>query len=217
MFLKQQKPPSPGNFLFYTLLALFVFPTGVFPTGAVAEGLMITPYLGYRVGGNFTDIATGLELELVESDSYGLIIGRDNGTNNQLEFIYSLQSTQLEASGIVSPVVLVDVDVENFLVAGKRIMNKDSGAFVSGIVGVTRFNPESSSLNSETRFALGLGGGTDYPIGKNFSLRLEGRGIATFLDSNGAVFCGPSGGCLVYTESNVLWQFEVIAGITFRF
>jgi len=211
MYLKDTKLPAPRSFLVYALLAFFVLPTGV-----VAEGLMITPYLGYRIGGNFTDISTNIELELAESESYGLIIGKDNGTSDQTEFIYSVQPTKLKASGVPS-LVLVDLDVENFMLAGKKILNKESGTFMSGMIGATRFDPSSSSLNSETHFALGLGGGIDHRISDNLGFRFEGRGIATFLDSDGAIFCGPSGGCLIFTESNVLWQFEVVAGLTFRF
>jgi len=212
MDLKDTKLPTFRSFLVYALLSFFVI-----PTGAVAEGLMITPYLGYRVGGDFTDISSGIELELEESESYGLIIGKDNGTNNQMEFIYSVQPTNLIATGTVTPGVLVDVDVENFLFAGKKILNKESGTFMSGMVGATRFDPSSSGLNSETRFALGIGGGVDHRISERVGFRFEGRGIATFLDSDGAVFCGSNGGCLVYTESSVIWQFEVVAGLSFRF
>jgi opacity protein-like surface antigen len=212
MYLKDTKLPTLRSFLFYALLPFLVI-----PTGAVAEGLMITPYLGYRVGGDFTDISSGIELELAESESYGLIIGKDNGTSDQMEFIYSIQPTNLTATGTVTSGVLVDVDVENFLFAGKKILNKESGTFMSGMIGATRFDPSSSGLNSETRFALGLGGGIDHRISDRVGFRLEGRGIATFLDSDGAIFCGPTGGCLVFTESNVLWQFEVVAGLTFRF
>jgi len=89
-------------------------------------------------------------------------------------------------------------------------------AFISRMIGATRFDPSSSSLSSETRFALGFGGGVDHRISDNLGFRFEGRGIATFLDSDGAIFCGPSGGCLIFTESSVLWQFEVVAGLSFR-
>ena len=124
-YLKDSKLPPPGIFLVCTLLWCFVM-----PTGAIDEDLLITPYLGYRVGGDFTDISTGIELELAESDSYGLIVGKDSNTSAQLEFIYSLQPTNLKANGAVSSVVLVDVDVENFLVTGKKVLNKNSGTFV---------------------------------------------------------------------------------------
>ena len=190
----------------------------IIPSSAYAEGFHFTVYTGYRVGGNFTDIATDSTLELDESETYGFIISSDNDTTKQNEFIYSVQPTSLTANGPVSPVVLADIDVESYLYGSKRILNKESGTFVLGLVGATRFNPNSSSLNSETRFSLGLGGGIDHRIGKRLGSRLEGRGVATFLDSSGAMFCGgPSGGCVIYTESSVLWQFEVIAGITFRF
>jgi len=212
MNLKDIKSPLIKRFSL-CLLALFF----VIPTGAAADDLLVTGYLGYRVGGDFTDISTTTELELAESESYGLIIGKDNGTSNQTEFLYSIQPTQLKAAGPVTSGVLVDVDVENYMLAGKSILSRDSGTFVSGLVGVTRFDPNSSSLNSDTRFALGLGGGIDYRISNNLGFRFEGRGIATFLDSDGAVFCGSNGGCLVFTESNVLWQFEFITGFTFRF
>ena len=212
MNLKKPHLSTLGFLLNYALLPFLVM-----PTVAVAEGLMFTPYLGYRVGGDFSDINTNIELELAESDSYGLIFGKDSDSIDQLEFIYSLQPTKLIARGPFTSGVLGDVDVESFLVAGKRVLNKESGTFVSGIVGATRFNPDSPSLSPETRFALGLGGGIDYRISKRLGFRLEGRGIATFFDSNGAVFCGSNGGCLVYTESSVLWQFEFVTGFTFRF
>ncbi len=212
MYLKGSKLSPPRVFLVCALLWGFVM-----PTGAIAEGLMFTPYLGYRVGGNFNDISTNVELELAESESYGLIIGKDSDSGDALEFIYSIQPTKLTARGPFTSGVVGDVDVENFLISGKRILNKESGTFVSGLVGATRFDPNSSSLDSETRFSLGIGGGIDYRINKSLGLRLEGRGIATLFNSDGAVFCGSGGGCLVYTDSNVLWQFEFVTGFTVRF
>ncbi len=212
MILIKAKKPGVGIFLRYALLPFIVMPTVV-----AAEDLMFTPYLGYRVGGDFRDVSTDTELKLGESESYGLIIGKDSGSGDTFEFIYSIQPTKLKASGPVTSGLLGDLDVENFLIAGKRTLNKESGTFVSGLVGATRFDPNSASLDSETRFSLGLGGGIDYRINKRLGLRLEGRGIATFFNSDSAVFCGSDGGCLVYIESNVLWQFELVTGFTFRF
>ncbi len=85
------------------------------------------------------------------------------------------------------------------------------------MVGVTRVDPDKSGLSSETRFALGAATGVDYPLGKRIAFRLEGRGIATFIDTDSGIFCGSNGGCAAVTRSDVLWQFEAIAGLTFRF
>ena len=182
---------------------------------AALEQIRITPFLGYRVGGEFEEAITGTTLDLDEAQSYGLIFSK--GAEDAMEFSISVQPTKLNASGEVSSTELFDVDVINFMVAGKNILNRESGAFVSGMVGVTHFDPREADLSSETRFALGVGGGIDYPIANNLSFRLEGRGIGTFLDSSGGIFCNSDKGCAMYADSNLLLQFEVISGLTFRF
>ncbi|HUV22670.1 MAG TPA: hypothetical protein VMZ32_12815 [Gammaproteobacteria bacterium] len=182
---------------------------------AAVEQIRITPFLGYRAGGEFEDAVTGNTLDLDEAESYGLIFSK--GAEDALEFSISVQPTKLSANGEVSSADLFDVDVINYMVGGKKILNRESGTFVSGLVGVTHFDPRTADLSSETRFALGIGGGIDYPIAKNLSFRLEGRGIGTFLDSSGGIFCSSSRGCATYVESSLLLQFEVISGLTFRF
>jgi opacity protein-like surface antigen len=182
---------------------------------AAADQTRITAFMGYRAGGEFEDANTGTTLDLKDDQSYGLIFSK--GADDALEFSISRQPTKLKASGDVSSAELFDVDVFNYMVGGKKILNRESGTFVSGLVGVTHFDPRESGLSSETRFALGVGGGIDYPIAKNLSFRLEGRGIGTFLDSSGGIFCSSSRGCAMYADSNLLLQFEVISGLTFRF
>lgn len=187
------------------------------PGRAYSADLMITPYLGYRAGGEFRDSFSRSRLKLQEGESYGLIVSKNTADGGQIEFIYSIQPTKLTGGGPVNPDVLVDIDVENYLFAGKKILDKESGAFMSGIVGATHFDPRSSELGSETRLALGLGGGIDYRITKSLGFRLEGRGIATLLNSRNSIFCGSSSGCSIYIDGDVLWQFELVTGFTFRF
>lgn len=204
--------PAPRVFMLCVLSHFLLIANSV-----SAEGLSVTGYLGYRVGGEFEDAITGTTLKLAESESYGLIVGQDNGSSTQYEFLFSRQPTSLTAGGPVTTGVLVDIDVENYLIAVKRILDRDAGTFVSGMVGATRFDPSSSSLSPETRFSLGIGGGLDYRISKNLGFRLEGRGIATLLDSSGGIFCSSSGGCSVLVGGSMLWQFEFITGFTFKF
>lgn len=204
--------PAPRVFMLCVLSHFLLIANSV-----SAEGLSVTGYLGYRVGGEFEDAITGTTLKLAESESYGLIVGQDNGSSTQYEFLFSRQPTSLTAGGLFTPGVLVDIDVENYLIAVKRILDRDAGTFVSGMVGATRFDPSSSSLSPETRFSLGIGGGLDYRISKNLGFRLEGRGIATLLDSSGMMFCSSSDGCSVFVGGSMLWQFEFITGFTFKF
>jgi len=201
--------------------ALLLLPALLLPAAASAEDtaavdqFRITPFLGYRAGGEFEDANTGTTLDLDEAQSYGLIFSK--GAEDALEFIISVQPTKFTANGEVLSSDLFDVDVINYMVSGKNILNREFGSFVSGMVGVTHFDPRGVALSSETRFALGIGGGIDYPIAKNLSFRLEGRGIGTFLDSSGGVFCSSSRGCAMFVDSSLLLQFEVISGLTFRF
>jgi hypothetical protein len=175
------------------LPALLVTSSLLFPLRLSADELRITPYLGYRVGGEFEHFATGTTLKLDEGDAYGIIFGKTG--DDSLEFIYSLQPTRLNARGPITSSELFDVDVVNFMVARKNVLDRDRGLFVSGMFGVTHFDPDAASLSSNTRFALGGSGGLDIRINKNLDFRLEGRAIATFLDTNGGVFCSSSSGC----------------------
>jgi len=188
------------------------------PASALAEGFQITPFMGYRVGGDFEDIGSGIELGLSEGETYGIIIGRDTGPGTQAEFFYSFRPSSLTANGVVTPGVLTDVDVEYFHIGGRQYLGEGTAKpFVVGSLGATHFDPHSSSLGSDTRFSIGLGGGVELGAGERIGIRLEGRGFGTFFNSSGAVFCGPAGGCSVAVASQILWQFEVLAGVTFKF
>jgi len=199
-------------FLLTYLLLLLV------PISTLAEGFQITPFLGYRIGGDFEDGGTGVELSLAEEETYGIILNKDIGPGKQYEFFYSFQPSRLTAGGIVTPGVLADVDVEYFHIGGRNYWDKGAvRTFVVGSVGATHFDPNAPNLGSETRFSIGLGGGVELGGESRIGFRLEGRGFATFLDSEGAVFCDSSGGCVVLVASDLLWQFEVGAGVTFKF
>jgi len=128
-----------------------------------------------------------------------------------MEFYYSKQPSSLLASG-----GLIDIDVEYYHLGGKYPMKSNAGAFYVGSVGLTRFNPGTDGLGPETKFSIGLGVGMETAADKRIGFRLEGRGFGTFIDSSGGIFCG-GGSCIVVTESQMLWQFEINAGITFRF
>ena len=205
--------PSPFFILFFCAGLLFLFVPGT----VTAEGFQITPFMGYRAGGGFEDAVTGETLDLSEEGTYGLIIGMDMSPGKQYEFFYSFQPSRLTAGGVVTPVVLTDVDVEYFHIGGRNYWDRGAArTFITGGIGATHFDPHSSSLRSETRFSLSLGGGVELGASERVSLRMEGRGFATLFNSSGAIFCGSSSGCEVFISSDVLLQFEVGAGISLK-
>lgn len=54
---------------------------------------------------------------------------------------------------------------------------------------------------------------------ERFGLRLEGRFFGSVIDSDTGVFCVSSGGatCLIQSEADLLWQWEMTAGASWRF
>ena len=208
MLLTHLKNPTLSSILI-ALVSLCLLP-------ASAQGFGITPFTGYRFGGEFEDINTGTELKLSEEQTYGIIFDRKMASGDIMEFYYSKQPSSLLASGAVTPGALFDIDVEYYHLGGKYPMKSNAGAFYLGSVGLTRFSPGINDLGPETKFSIGLGVGMETAADKRIGFRLEGRGFGTFVDSNGGIFCG-GGGCIVVSESQMLWQFEVNAGITFRF
>ena len=176
----------------------------------------ITPYAGYRDGGDFEDTVSETELDIDESDTLGLIFGWEV-KDGQLEVSYSRQETELTGSSSASPDALVDVDVTNLLFAGKSILDPDIGGYFTILIGFTEIDFDSDALDSDTRPAIGFGGGIDYPIGDNFGFRLGLRGIVTFLDDNEDEFCISPANCPILIDDNKLVQVEIFTGLSFRF
>ena len=203
MLLAHLKNPTPALML-TALVSLYLLP-------ASALGFGITPFTGYRFGGEFDDI-NGTTLKLSEEQTYGIIFDRQLASGDIMEFYYSRQPSSL----LVTPGAPIGIDVEYYHLGGKYPIKSSAGAFYLGSVGLTRFDPGVDSLGPETNFSIGLGVGMETAADKRVGFRLEGRGFGTFIDSSGGIFCG-GGGCIVVTESQMLWQFEVNAGITFRF
>jgi hypothetical protein len=120
---------------------LLLLPALLLPAAVNAEDqFRITPFLGYRTGGSFEDAETGNSVDLDESQSYGLIIGI--GEEDAYELSISVQPTTLTGNSGVSSENLFDVDVINVMVAGKNIVSRETGGFVSGMIGFTHFDPK---------------------------------------------------------------------------
>jgi len=192
---------------------LFANPLSI---NADSGNFTITPYVGYRDGGDFKDAVSDTKLDIDESDTLGLIFGWEV-KDGQLEISYSRQASELTGSSSASPDALVDVDVTNLLFAGKSILDPDIGSYISILVGLTEIDFDSDELDSDIRPAFGFGGGIDRPIGDNLGFRLGLRGIVTFLDNNEDEFCDSTSSCPIFIDDNALVQWEIFTGLSIRF
>jgi len=210
-----ENPVCPPFRLVVHLVALLV----LFPAPALADlGVELTPFAGFRFGGSFTDNTTGLDLDVDEGESFGLILGLRATQESDYELFYSFQKTTLQGEGLFAGEPLFDLTIHYLHIGGTYLFpGKKVRPFISGGIGLTYFSPDAPGLDSEIDFSLSLGGGVKIPISKKVGFRLEGRGFLTILPENTDIFCVSYGGatCDVRVQGDAFGQVELLAGISF--
>ncbi len=88
--------------------------------------------------------------------------------------------------------------------------------YLIGGFGLTHLSPKDSQLNNETRFSVNIGLASKISLSENVSLRLDSRMYGTFFNSDSAIFYDVET-CAIYISSDIWFQSEVSAGITYRF
>lgn len=209
-------PVSLSFRLVVPLLALLIF----FPGLAQADwGVEITPFTGFVFGGSFHDNTTGLDLDVDEGESFGLILDLRATHETEYELFYSFQRTSVQGGdGLFQGDTLFDLDIHYLHIGGTYLFQEEKiRPFIAGGLGLTYFVPDGPGLDSKVYFSLSLGGGVKIPLSKRIGLRFEGRGFLTILPSNTDIFCVSSGGatCDVRVQGDAFGQVELLAGISF--
>lgn len=175
--------------------ALFALAFLMIPALASAQPgrFEITPFAGYRLGGEFDasneeffdDV--GLDAEIEESGIFGVIFGIPLTPSWKLELLANRQeSTFIIDEGLLAPTVeLGDVTLSMYHAGfafewGLGQVNP----FIAGTLGLARIEPDFPELNAENRFSASLGGGAKIFFSPNVGLRLEGRGYWTDLGTD---------------------------------
>ncbi|MYL25169.1 MULTISPECIES: hypothetical protein [Halomonadaceae] len=190
---------------------------------AAQAGVELTPFVGYRLGGDFevrtAGASTTEDLTFDDSRSLGLTLNADLAEpGKQLELYVARQETRVRSSEplFTPPATALDVVIYQLQLGGLYFPEGGTtGPFVSGVAGLTRLEPKPNGLRDHNRASISLGGGYKLPLQENLLMRFDLRGIYTVLDSGGAVFC--SGGCTAVFDSSGFIQVEASAGLTLRF
>ena len=188
----------------------------------------ITPFIGGRVGGSFKDDASNAEVELENSPSVGLILNLREDVNTQWEVAYAYQPTEVEIDSLPGalPVSLAgaqgsDLDIHHLQFGGTYIADGTwARPYMAATVGLAHIDPEFAAFDSDTYFAFAVAGGYKFYPTRRLGLQLEGRMYGTVVDSDSDIFCvsGVGGAnCLFEVKGDVIWQFELSLGATFRF
>ena len=174
----------------------------------------ITPFYGYRFGGEFKDTFSGTKLNITEDNNAGFLVSIDRDAHAQYEFLYSHQSSRVKTNTAVSD---FDVDIDYFHFGGTALWPRDSiTPFLAGGLGLTHMSPDTSGSDSATRFSFNLGGGLKWFPSKRVGIRLDARAYGTLFDSGSAIFC-TNGNCSVSVSGNLFTQFETNIGVVVRF
>jgi opacity protein-like surface antigen len=179
----------------------------------------LTPYGAYSFGGTFKDEDSATEAELQDSGSFGLIFDYKRKDNTQVEVIYSLQRTDADVSGTTIP----NVNMHYLQIGGTYLFDQGRVLpFMSATLGATHIDVDTEGFGSDTFFGFSIGGGLQIAPTSRLGLRLEARAFGTMLRSGSTIFClsdpgNGTAGCAITVSGDVLWQFQTMAGIVFRF
>jgi hypothetical protein len=178
----------------------------------------VAPFIGYQLGGNFKDVDTGQHYSLNDHAVFAVALDAPADLSSQYELFYSRQPTVLKGNGFAP----LDVVVEYLHIGGTIPLDDSPRArpYLAGGLGVTRFSPDDPAARQDTVFSISLALGLRAPITRHLSVRLEGRGLLSFMDSSGAVFChsGSEGAiCHLTAQGSGQFQFAALAGLAYIF
>jgi opacity protein-like surface antigen len=184
-------------------------------------GYEITPFAGYRFGGEFQEDGGPDTVEVDDGGSFGLILNGPDSSETQWEILYSYQAAQADTTAVPGIGASNDLDIHYFQLGGTYQWDgRVARPFLSAGVGGTHVNPDAGALESDTFWSFSIGTGLQFRPGERWGVRLEARAFATLTDSDSRLFCqsGIEGGqCAFLIDGDVFWQVEAFAGLIFRF
>ena len=186
------------------------------PALAAAQKVELTPFVGFRFGGQLDDDfpPAPADFELDESSSAGIILGFAVTRGFRVELTWTHQTTDLLDDRLFfEEVELFEIDVDYYLAGATYQWTLGQvRPFVGFGIGAAELDPGAPGLASETRLAVSLGGGVKLMLTQNFGFRLEGRLLAIEINDGGRCH-----DCHHYDDDNELTQGELRGGLIFAF
>jgi hypothetical protein len=182
------------------------------PSIAGAQALEITPFAGYRFGGDFFELVSAQPVDRDGAASFGLLVNVPLRDGLQVEGLFTHQSADFLAGGAASyPPARWRASVDHFQAGGLQELRAGRiRPFLTGTLGLSRY---AAAGDDELRFTVAAGGGVKLFPWSSVAIRLDARLFSTFVDVDGrAVACGP-GLCFFDLHTDVVWQAEFTAGI----
>jgi opacity protein-like surface antigen len=188
-----------------------LFETSAFGVLAVGGRFRVTDS-----GANGT--GTGTNVSLADHGAFAVTADLRADPGTQYELFYSREATGLHGNSAIPP---TDVTVEYLHLGGTVLLDDEPRIkpYVAGGLGITRFTPGQEG-NTDTRFSVSFGLGLRWPVTRHFSVRLEGRGLLTLVNSDTAVFCRSDQSglvCRIHGNGQTFLQGQFLAGAALAF
>ena len=219
------KPRNPRNLLLVTLVAATAMAASaqefedwdsIFPTPLrQTTQFGVTPFYGYRFGGDVQDAVTGQEYAFEDTASFGVVL--DYAPPNypgRFELLWSHQDSSLDFQGNNG---LGEIDLTIDVIQAGGIVEFGSERlrpYVSAHLGATRYAADHSG--DDMKFSFGIGAGVKAFLTKNLYLRADVRGYCTVTEAEGS-FAYLNGITVATFTGATLWQGEASVGVGLTF
>lgn len=175
----------------------------------------ISPFYGYRFGGEVENPTSGSTYSFEDSPAYGVFL--DYAPVNyygRYEFLWSRQDSSVDFQGD-NGLGKVDLTIDEFQIGGVLEFGSERlREYVSAHAGVTHYS--SDGYGDDTKFSLGIGVGLKAFLTKNIYLRADLRGFCTVVEAEGS-FIYANGVTVATFSGSTLWQGQASVGVGITF
>ena len=181
-----------------------------------AQRFEISPFYGYRFGGEVQNPLTGHTYGFRDSEAYGLFLDMAPRPDSpvKLELLWSRQDSSVDLHGLAG-VGRVNLSIDEIQIGGSLERGgQHLREYVSLLAGATYYSTDG--YGSDTRFSVGLGVGVKYFLTRNLALRADLRGFCTIVDSSSA-FISTGGATVVAFSGSAVWQGQATVGVSLAF
>jgi hypothetical protein len=176
-----------------------------------AQGVEVTPFGGYRFGGDFFELVTGQPIDADGAPAVGAIVDIPLSDGLQIELLFTRQEAHVTVPSPSLAPAARRISVDHL--QGGGLQEYASGRvrpFATGTIGLTRY---ADAADSEIRFSVAGGGGVKlFPTSK-VGVRLGSQVSATLVYADARVLACSPGLCFVGLDADIVWQIEFTAGL----
>jgi hypothetical protein len=154
--------------------------------------------------------------------SWGVRLGFNVSENSEIGVLFGMQSTDLEATGVINRSIPQTVyNYHGYFAYNFGAADATVRPYFLGGLGATQYGSLDTAVGSiggETQFSSTWALGLKMMPNPKFGIRLETRWTPTYIKTDPeGYWCDPYWGCFTVGEAEFSNQFELSGGIIFRF